>query len=208
MQKRRVSEMNKSEAKFHNTALKMDEALIRLLEKKQFSDISVIEICKTAGVNRSTFYAHYENTYDLLEETRNQLINDFFQGFNDVEGIENWQDKNADELIFISPEFLVPYLRFIKKNQTIFKVYNHSGAFSVDSMDRQLIDTVFVPIYAKNGIHDKTVVTYMSKYFLSGISAIITEWVNKGCEEDILFMCEIITICVRPNLKIEHRPFL
>ena len=200
--------MNKSEAKFHNTAVKMDEALIYLLEKKNFNDISIMEICAKAGVNRSTFYVHYENTYDLLEETRNKLMNDFFTEFSGVSAVENWREKTADELIFISPQILIPYLRFLKKNQRIFKVYSGSGAFSTEAMDDKLIDDIFVPIYEKNGIKDKNVVVYMSKYFLSGISAIITEWVNKGCEDDVTFICEIITICVRPNMKIDHRPYI
>ena len=47
--------MNKSEAKFYNTAIKMNNALFKLLEKKSFQDISVSEICDVAGVNRSSF---------------------------------------------------------------------------------------------------------------------------------------------------------
>ena len=54
--------MNKSESKYFNTALLMDEALLLILEKKEFEFISVKEICDKAGVNRSTFYLHYENT--------------------------------------------------------------------------------------------------------------------------------------------------
>ena len=44
--------MNKSESKYFNTAAKMDEALIALLEKKDFEYISVKEICEAADVNR------------------------------------------------------------------------------------------------------------------------------------------------------------
>ena len=60
--------MNKSESKYFNTAIKMDKALIKLLDKKPFDYITVKEICQEAGVNRSTFYLHYENTVELLEE--------------------------------------------------------------------------------------------------------------------------------------------
>ena len=66
--------MNKNESKYFHTAIKMDEALITLLEKKDFEYITVKEICATAGVNRSTFYLHYENTSDLLEETTRYII--------------------------------------------------------------------------------------------------------------------------------------
>ena len=52
--------MNKSESKYYNTACLMDEALILLLEKKEYSFITVKEVCEKAGVNRSTFYLHYD----------------------------------------------------------------------------------------------------------------------------------------------------
>ena len=48
--------MNKSESKYFATAVRMDEAFLRLLEKKDFAYITVKELCETAGVHRSTFY--------------------------------------------------------------------------------------------------------------------------------------------------------
>ena len=62
------NKLNKSESKYYNTASLMDEALILLLEKKEYSFITVKEICEKAGVNRSTFYLHYETIDDLLSE--------------------------------------------------------------------------------------------------------------------------------------------
>ena len=47
--------MNKSESKYFNTALRMDEALIALLEEKDLEYITVKEICHLSGLNRSTF---------------------------------------------------------------------------------------------------------------------------------------------------------
>lgn len=58
--------MNKNESKYFNTAIKMDEALITLLEKEDFEYITIKEICDTAGVNRSTFYLHYHAAKHIL----------------------------------------------------------------------------------------------------------------------------------------------
>ena len=74
--------MNKAESKYFNTATKMDLALISLLKKKPFEYLTVSEICKTAGVNRSTFYLHYETIGDLLNETTRYLLNDFLSYFS------------------------------------------------------------------------------------------------------------------------------
>ena len=51
--------MDKNESKYFLTASFMDEALLLLLQKKDFEFITVKELYKKAGVNRSTFYLHY-----------------------------------------------------------------------------------------------------------------------------------------------------
>ena len=64
--------MNKNESKYFNTAILFDEALIYLLENKDIEYITIKEICNKAGVNRSTFYLHYENKFYLKEKNMNQ----------------------------------------------------------------------------------------------------------------------------------------
>lgn len=189
--------MNKSEAKFHNTALKMHKALFRLLERKEFGEISITELCIEADVNRSTFYAHYSNTYELLREAHADQLRSFFDSYNQT--LENIQKYNAAESIFISPEYLLPYLSFVRENKQFFKVYmSNPQDFGADNTYDFLMDKVLLPIYRKNGIADKTIVNYMSKFYLQGITALVLEWVNRDCEDDELFICEIITMCVRP----------
>ena len=61
--------MNKSDSKYFHTALLMNEALLLLLEKKEFEFITVKEVCEKAGVHRTTFYLHYNDMNDLLIET-------------------------------------------------------------------------------------------------------------------------------------------
>ena len=75
--------MNKNESKYFNTAILFDEALIYLLEKKDIEYITVKEICNKAGVNRSTFYLHYESISDLIEETMNYINKKFVDYFNE-----------------------------------------------------------------------------------------------------------------------------
>lgn len=49
------------------------QALIRLMEKQSFEQISVIDICNEALVHRATFYKHYKDKYDLLTNTLETL---------------------------------------------------------------------------------------------------------------------------------------
>ena len=192
--------MNKSEAKFHNTALKMHRALFRLLGKKGLQEISIVELCAEAGVNRSTFYAHYTNTYDLLREAYNDRFEEFFASYDQT--IDDIQDYDAAESIFISPQYLLPYLNFVRDNRRFFQVYmGNLQNFDADHTYSYLMEKVFLPACRKNGIEDRTTVNYVAKFYLQGITAIVLEWVKRDCAEDEHFVCKIITMCVRPYQK-------
>lgn len=55
----------------------MDKAFLELLSQKDFVFITVKEICEKAGVNRSTFYLHYEMVADLLSESADYIYEQF-----------------------------------------------------------------------------------------------------------------------------------
>lgn len=76
--------MNKSESKYFNTARIIDQALIELLAMKEIEYITVKEICEKAGVNRSTFYLHYETIGDLLSETIEYVETQYSTVFKDI----------------------------------------------------------------------------------------------------------------------------
>ena len=95
--------MTKSESKYFHTAVRMDEALLSLLSEKDFEYITVKDICTRAGVNRSTFYLHYENTADLLAEAA-AMIHDRFQKSIplDKTATEGTPIQSRDNLFFIT----------------------------------------------------------------------------------------------------------
>ena len=117
------NKLNKSESKYYNTACLMNEALIMLLEKKEYSFITIKEICEKAGVNRSTFYLHYETIDDLLSETIEYVGKKIHKKFNnkvlDKQTIEN---SKLEDLYFVTPEYLLPYLEFLRENKAIYKI--------------------------------------------------------------------------------------
>ena len=76
-----VEEMNKNENKYLYSAQLMNQALLQLLETKDLDYITVTEITKKAGVHRSTFYLHYDNVYELFEETVENLNKEFVSWF-------------------------------------------------------------------------------------------------------------------------------
>ena len=130
--------MNKNKSKYFNTALFMNEALLSLLEKKDFEYITVKELCNKAGVNRSTFYLHYETMNDLLNETINMIEKKFYSSFNKDLKIDDLIKKDdKKDLILVTSEYLKPYLHFVFENRKVFKLalkratlFNSENAFS------------------------------------------------------------------------------
>ena len=190
--------MNKSESKYFNTAKKMNKALILLLEEKSFEYITVSEICKRAEVNRSTFYLHYENTVDLLNETARFLLDDFAAYFNvDAENISSkFKESSLEELNFITDEYLHPYLSYIKENKIVFStVLLHSVSFGFNEIFQRLYDNIFNPILERYNypVSDRK---YAMMFYLNGITAIVTEWLNDGCKKTIGEVSQIIYGCI------------
>ena len=190
--------MNKNESKYFNTAIKMDEALITLLEKKDFEYITIKEICDAAGVNRSTFYLHYENTSDLLKETSRYIIDKHFAYYQTDKDCISLQFKacKREELLFITDDYLVPYLTFIKNNQRLFKVsIKQFNALNMDEVYGRMFEHIFNPILERFHIPEKKR-AYVIKFYLTGIFAIVMEWLDKDCSDDMATVIAVIIDCV------------
>lgn len=175
--------MNKNESKYFNTARRMDDALIALLEHKDFEYITIKEICKKANVNRSTFYLHYDNANDLLEEVIELLNASFISHLDTQETIQTIAAKNnLNDLYLIKDEFLIPYLNFIKDNKNIYKaVKNHPELFNIGSTYEKLFNSLFVPIMNKFGLKAKWH-KYLMDFYVNGINSLILDWVLDDCE--------------------------
>ena len=190
--------MNKAESKYFNTAVRFDKALLSLLEKKPFEYITISEICEDAGVNRSTFYLHYENTADLLKEATTYVLDNFASYFSvDMESIASkYENCDLQELNFINEKYLHPYLSFIKENQRLFAaVLSQPTTFDSKAIFQRLFDDVFNPIldrfhYPRDEQH------YVMMFYLNGITAIITEWLKEDCRKSIEDISSIIHYCI------------
>ena len=188
--------MNKNESKYFNTAAIMDEALLQILETKDYEYISVKEVCARAGVNRSTFYLHYESMDDLLNETIEMINNKFHTSFqSNIKITNNILKKDKKELIFINETFLVPYLNFILKNKKLFLLqYKKPYIFKANQKFEEWNNDLFIPITTSFGI-EKNIQNYFIRYFIDGIMAIIICWLENDCKEDINTIIDVIYKC-------------
>lgn len=199
--------MNKSESKYFNTAIKMDISFLELLEEKDFEYITVKEICKKAGVNRSTFYLHYETVADLLSESVeyiNKLFLDYMK-INSIDFASKLHDCPPEELNLITPQYLTPYLSYIKEHKSIFRTtVKNAGVLNLDKSYSAMFKYIITPIMDRFKIPQERR-NYIMSFYISGLMAIISEWLKDDCKDSIEEVIKIIEDCVLPDNKGNRR---
>ena len=103
-------------------------AMIDLLNRKPFSDITVTDIVTTANINRGTFYNHYSNPIDVVEEFKRGLLEKFAL---EIKKTSNKKDVNS--LI----DLIVQHLKENEKDYK--KIINSIPISIIDDMKKELI---------------------------------------------------------------------
>jgi len=190
--------MSRAESKYFKTAARMDEAFLELLEQKDFAYITVKEICERAGVNRSTFYLHYETVADLLSESlayRNRQFLSYFK--QDAETfVTKLHTCPMEELYLITPEYLTPYLRYIREHRRLFQaVDKNPAAMGVEDAYEQMFYRVFTPILERYRVPERDR-KYMMAFYIRGLKAIVTEWLEQDCADSIEYIVSLMERCI------------
>lgn len=191
--------MNKSESKYFNTALCMDEALISLLKVKDLEYITVKEICEKAGVNRSTFYLHYETIADLVNEAMETMNQRFMSYFADTKGIaEELNHTDLSNLVLITRDYLEPYLRFVSENKDLYRAaFRNPKEMQANVKYGYIKKYIVEPILKRFGVPDAYWRYYIA-YYIDGTMAIIKEWLETDCRDSVEMIAAVIEECVRP----------
>ena len=152
---------------------KMEKVFLDLIQKKDIDNISVSEICKKSGLNRTTFYANYDSIHDLADSIKKKLE-------------DNMQELYKDELEkgYNSNDYLKLF-RHIKDNQIFYRTYfklGYDNEFRIFRYDEELAEKRF----------GNKFIEYHMEFFKSGITKIIKMWLEGGCKESPEDMMEII----------------
>lgn len=161
------------------TILILKDALIKSMQQKHISKISVKQLCEIADINRSTFYAHFQDQYDLLEYTCKEII----------ENLKIMLDKQQfNEKMPISFQALNSILDYVKENANLFKALLSENC-DID-IQRKLMNVVLT--YHTNKKFDKRTQEYLSAFGLTGCVSMLQIWLRDGMPESTYRMTEII----------------
>lgn len=151
---------------------KIGKVFVELLQTRELNQITVSDICKKADLNRSTFYANYLDVYDLADQVRTELENEFGDLFADYDTAA--EDTGA-----------VRMFRHIQENQLFYKTY-----FKLCYDEKHLIFN-YDPVQAEKEFENRDL-KYHIEFFRNGLNAIIKLWMKDGCVETPEEMAEIL----------------
>lgn len=164
--------MNTSKNKrYQDTKNRICQAFVHLLSVKNYSNISVQDICTSAQISRPSFYAHYDDINDLI--------------------IQIEQEKGAQIQKLLIPDHPISihsfelYFAFLQKNRTFYIAYLASSISS--NITNDLMDTF---LRSRNILGSDTI-RYQMLFFMAGIKSIALHWLQDDCRVTIPIVAQI-----------------
>lgn len=143
---------------------RIERTFLELLQTRELHEITVSDICKRCRLNRSTFYANFEDIYDLAEKVRIFLENEVSRLYE----TERTCKFNSNDYLRL--------FRHIKDNQLLYRTYfklGYDACFQLKHYDTNQAELHF----------DNRHIEYHIEFFRSGLNAIIKLWLARGCQE-------------------------
>ena len=143
---------------------RIETAFVRLLQHRELREITVTEICQSAGVNRTTFYANYLDIVDLANAVQKRLEMEIFDLYRE----EREQKYNSNDFLKL--------FRHIRENQIFYQTYfklGLDGKFQITEYD----------IRQAAAYYDNRYIDYHVEFFRNGFNAMIKKWLKNGCRE-------------------------
>lgn len=175
----------KNNAKAHATHALIKQAFLDLSKHKNAEKISVREICNVAQINRSSFYLHFVDIYDLIEEVNQDMM----KGMEEI-----LTQAMTDESVPLKQVF-TELFRFIKKSECFLSSYYRNRRSSLRELDLTKSEPFLSRMISAGkslGFEDEREIRYHLLFFTAGFSAITEEWILGGCVETPEYLSDLI----------------
>ena len=163
----------KTDPRVRYTRMIIQTAFWELLQQKPVSKITVREICDKAEINRSTFYKHYQDCYDLLDRLKEDALSRFDEL---LAGIEDGGVESA----------ILAILQALKNHAQTFRLLapdGGGGAFT-HQVVRRCYRYMDLHLTVSPATGWSEIQKGMSYAFLTGgAGSVIEHWMQGGCKE-------------------------
>ncbi|CDQ41964.1 putative dihydroxyacetone kinase regulator [Virgibacillus salexigens] len=154
-----------------------------LLKSKALSGITVKELCEHADINRSTFYTHYKDQFDLLRQIEEEIIADMNTYLNQ----HNFEEK---EQALQTTERLLEYI--VSKYDIFYTLLNENEDTSFERRVMEVASNFLINNWMNDDEIDQANSEYLSTFIISGSIHVIKLWLARNMDKTPHQIAQII----------------
>lgn len=164
-------------------------ALLQLMLENDISRIKVKEVIEIADISKGTFYAHYTDVFNVLEEIENeniQLLRDYLQAQPRVELINDF-----------SP-FIVKVFNNIEANLDFYKILfatKNANSF-LNKMQKVFVDYMMEDHLMLTKLRNKEEAMLFFSFISIGTANLLQDWFNCKCEISLEGLAKLLNECI------------
>jgi len=150
------------------------DSLINLMEKKEWSDISISEIATNAGVVRRTFYRHFDSKEDVLQAYLDGLVNIFVEALI--------KEPDLDTVASLRILFTI-----LKKNKKFYYGLRRSNMlFTFLELWNRILPVIHEQMSTLNKLKrfpetkNEQTLEYLLAFNVGGTLNIVIKWIDEG----------------------------
>lgn len=162
----------------------IDQAIVVLLEKKTFENITIQDISSEAMINRGTFYTYYKDKYELIESYQESMMNDIEQLlYKNITG-SSFKDVEENRL----KETILHLFQYLEEHRSrVLVIANSLGSAELAKYFSQHMFDFYKVKSREFGVElDSEIFTdYLITYVTNAHIGILLKWLKEGCTESI-----------------------
>ena len=159
------------------TRARLEQAMLELMQEKDARSVTVQELARRADVNRGTFYAHYKDISDLLDQMEEELfvrLDRLLSAYSDRELSRELTPLLADVFRFVRDE---PALRVAFQDQATQNSFFRRLDQLIYQKCREDWRGLFLPT-------DRQLWSGCLDFMVAGAVGLIRGWMDRGFQED------------------------
>lgn len=176
--------MNKKDLRVIKTQNILYNTLLNLMREKTFEEIKVSDICNKALINRSTFYAHYNDKYELLADCIQELKKSLTQELK-----KNNNFSNTKEYYLEMIKLFLDHIELNKEKYLSIIIHNQNS-ITMNIIYDVLEQDITINLQKEKNLNKTQIPrTIITKFYLGAVVNVGIEWLKndkKYTKEEIL----------------------
>ena len=168
----------KNNSRYKMSSEKIETAFLALILNHQYEEITISQVCKQAGVNRSTFYCHYDDINDLIIKIESKFA-------KSTAAIFGYGERQTHEAF-------IELFTFVKENKYFYKAFLNIPYATL--AEKKIKIDVLKNIGENSNIAQskKIGIFYRASFFGAGIKEMCRLWLERDCPESPEEMAKLL----------------